>query len=168
MHRIHGCRLNGVPGTRTTKVMLWLTPFLFPTVAAHALLAHDCFQAIAWTLLYGTSVLLHGNPALFVPAHPVTVVDKFLGHAITMAAAVSAARLPQDRWTAAVWFAVAYAPTVYYVKLARAPQYDPTRWYPWHSSLHVVSVLGMHALCVALRRSRAHGHRQGVAVVSND
>jgi hypothetical protein len=134
--------------------MLWLTPFLFPTVAAHALLARDGFQAIAWTLLYGTSVLLHGNPAMFHAAHPVTIADKVLGHAITAAAAVSAARLPQDRWTAAVWFAVAYAPSVYYAKLAHAPQYDPTRWYPWHASLHVVSVLGMHALCVAKTNAR--------------
>lgn len=134
--------------------MLWLTPFLFPTVAGHALLAHDVFQAMAWTLLYGTSMLLHGNPALFDSVHPVTIVDKALGHAITAAAAVSAARLRQDRWTAAVWFAVAYAPSVYYAKLAHAPQYDPTRWYPWHSSLHIVSVLGMHALCVAKTKAR--------------
>lgn len=134
--------------------MLWLTPFLFPTVAVHALLAQDAFQAIAWTLLYGTSAVLHSNPVLFHASHPVTIVDKALGHAITAAAAVSATYLPQDRWTAAVWFAVAYAPTVYYSKLAHAPTYDPTMWYPWHSSLHIVSVLGMHALCVAKTKSR--------------
>lgn len=134
--------------------MLWLTPFLFPTVVTHALLVRDGFQAIAWTLLYGTSMLVHGNPAMFDSSHPVTVVDKALGHAITAAAAVSASRLPQDRWTAVVWFAVAYAPSIYYAKLAHASRYDPTRWYPWHTSLHVVSVLGMHALCVA-KRNRA-------------
>lgn len=134
--------------------MLWLSPFLFPTVVAHALLAHDAFQAFAWTLLYGTSMLLHGNPAFFHAGHPVTILDKVVGHASLVAGAVSAARLPQDRWTAAVWFAVAYAPGVYYAKLARADVYDPSRWYPWHMSLHVVSVLGMHALCVAKRRRR--------------
>lgn len=133
--------------------MLWLTAFLFPTVAVHAALALDAFQAFAWTLLYGTSMLVHGNPSLFGGTHPVMVVDKTVGHAIVVAAALSAARLPQDRLIAVVWFAVAYAPAVYYAKLAHVPPYDPTAWYPWHASMHVVSVVGMHALCAAKCRS---------------
>lgn len=134
--------------------MLWLTPFLFPTVVVHAVIAHDGLQAIAWTLLYGTSMLVHGNPTFFHPAHPVTILDKTLCHAITAATALSAARMPQDFWTATVLFAGTYISGVYYAKLVQAPVYDPARWYPWHTSLHFASMAAVHALCHAKRKRR--------------
>ena len=132
--------------------MLWITPFLFPSVAVHALLVHDFFNAAAVLLLYGTSLCVHSNPALFGPTHPVTVIDKTLCAVISASVAKSASRLPLDWFTAFVWFALAYMPAIYYFKISSIPRYDPRKWYPWHTSLHLVTVAGMHCLFLAKAR----------------
>lgn len=131
--------------------MLWLTAFLFPVVAFNALDAGETFQAIAWTVLYGTSTCLHSNPVLFDTGHPITILDKSLGKAITLGAAISVAQLPLNALTLGVWSAIAYVPIVYYIKLAHLPRYDPKKWYPWHTSMHVVAMAGMHMLFAARR-----------------
>jgi hypothetical protein len=134
--------------------MLWVTPFLFPTVAVHALASGDFFNYVTVTLLYGTSLCVHGNPALFGPWHPITVVDKALCGIISLSVARSAYKLPLDWRTAFVWFALAYMQVVYYFQISKMPRYDPTKWYPWHTSLHFVTVAGMHALYDATLRPR--------------
>lgn len=134
--------------------MLWITPFLFPTVAVHAFLVHDFFNAAAVLLLYGTSLCVHSNPALFGPTHPVTMIDKALCFVISVAVAKDTLRLPQDWLTAIVWFSLAYMPVIYYFKISDIPRYDPRQWYPWHTSLHLVTVAGMHCLFVAKARCR--------------
>jgi hypothetical protein len=134
--------------------MLWISPFLFPTVAFHALVAGDLFNTITVTLLYGTSLCVHGNPALFGPWHVVTLVDKALCGIISISVARTASQLPLDLRTAFVWFALAYMPVVYRFQISRMPRYDPTKWYPWHTSLHLITVFGMHALYDSILRPR--------------
>ena len=131
--------------------MLWITPFLFPTVAIHALIAADVFNAMAVILLYGTSLCLHSNPALFGPYHPVTVLDKALCCVIALYVGVATSDLQLDWRTAFVWFSMAYMPAVYFLKVTRHPAYNPRRWYPWHTSIHLVTVAGMHCFFHAKR-----------------